>query len=318
VEPDRDPDVQRPMRRLNPTVIALLGVLALIGLVWLFASTRNSDQDKLKDGQLTQSTPADPEKRCAAQATYDLMKRELFRRAAQLRGSDQAEYDRLAPYAALRVENPVMESQDKDTGAINCSGSVSLDLPPGVAVVGGRRTLTSDVDYTIQAAADASGDVMLLRNADAIITPLATLSRTAEPAAAQTAPEDTNTPDTADEPQPTVQEVQPPSQPQPSAAPVARPVGARPSFDCSDARSRGEVAVCSNAGLAALDRTMAAQFRRALTAASPEEEALLRSTGERFIGYRNRCSNTACIGDAYTGRIQEIRDIMQGRWQPPR
>jgi len=306
------------MRRLNPTVVALLGVLVLIGLIWLFASTRNPDQDKLNDSQLTQTSAPSPEKRCAAQATYDLIKRELFRQAAQLRGSDQAEYDRLAPYAALRVENPVMESQDKDTGAINCSGSVSLDLPPGVAVVGGRRTLMSDVDYTIQTAADASGDVILLRNADAIITPLATLSRTADTGEVQAPPDDTNTPDT-EEPQPTVPDVQqPPSALQPSPPPVTRPVGARPSFDCSGARSRGEVAVCSDAGLAALDRTMAAQYRRALSAASPEEEALLRSTGERFIRYRDRCSNTACVGDAYTGRIREIRDIMEGRWQPPR
>ena len=74
-----------------------------------------------------------------------------------------------------------MESQDSATGAINCSGSLSLDLPPGVAVVGGRRTLTSDVDYTVQPAADGSGDVVLLRNADAIVAPLATLARVAEP-----------------------------------------------------------------------------------------------------------------------------------------
>ena len=46
-----------------------------------------------------------------------------------------------------------------------------------MAVVGGRRTLTSDVDYTVQPAADGSGNVVLLRNADAIIAPLATLAR---------------------------------------------------------------------------------------------------------------------------------------------
>ncbi len=58
--------------------------------------------------------------------------------------------------ATLRMENPVMESQDKDTGAINCSGSLSLDLPPGVAADGGRTTLMSDIDYTIENAATAA------------------------------------------------------------------------------------------------------------------------------------------------------------------
>jgi len=55
-----------------------------------------------------------------------------------------------------------------------------------------------------------------------------------------------------------------------------------------------------------------------LSGASPDEQALLRTTGERFIAYRDRCSNRACIGDAYTGRMREIRDIMEGKWQPPR
>ena len=41
---------------------------------------------------------------------------------------------------------------------------------------------------------------------------------------------------------------------------------ARPSFDCANARTKGEIAVCSDAGLAALDRNMAAQYRPAMAA----------------------------------------------------
>src|SRR5215210_6406319 len=158
------------MRRLNPTIIAsVAGVLLLLALAWFFSSNRNPDQDKLSDDQIAQGTPPDPEKRCANKAIYDLIKRDLFRRAAQLRGSDQAAFDKLSAYAVLRMENPVLESQDTNSGALSCSASASLDLPPGVTVVGGRRTLTADIDYTIQSAADGSGDVILLRNADAIV-----------------------------------------------------------------------------------------------------------------------------------------------------
>src|SRR5205814_306695 len=92
----------------------------------------------------------------------------------------------------------------------------------------------------------------------------------------------------------------------------------RPSFDCSKARSRGEIAVCSDSGLAALDLNMAAQFRRALAAATPAERTLLQTTGNRFLAYRERCPNRQCINDAYVGRMREIRDIVEGRWQPPR
>ena len=76
-EPEGRADVQRPMRRLNPTLIALLaGLVVLLLLFAYFASSRDPDQDKLKDPQLT-STRAEtsPEKRCASQATYDLIKR---------------------------------------------------------------------------------------------------------------------------------------------------------------------------------------------------------------------------------------------------
>ena len=185
MEPDGDDGVQEPMQRLNWTTIGLIaGLLFLILVIAYFATRGNADQDKLTNLSVSENSPASDEKLCASKATYDLIKRELFRRAAQLRGSDQAAYDQVASSAAVRMENPVMESKDSSTGAIHCSASLSLDLPPGIAVVGGRRTLTSDVDYTVQQAADGGGPVVLLQNADPIISPLATLARVAEPSPA--------------------------------------------------------------------------------------------------------------------------------------
>jgi len=297
-------------------LLALLaGLVVLLLLIAFFASNRDPDQDKLKDSQITSTkAAASPEKRCASQSTYDLIKRDLFRRAAQMRGSDQAAYDKLAAYASIRMENPVLETDNDETGAVACSGSLALDLPPGVSVVGGRRTLTAGVDFTVQPAADGSGNVVLLRNADAIVTPLATLTRAAQTQAEQPQPGL----DSLGQPMGNVPPVavEPPAAPSAPAAP--RPVGTRPSFDCGNARTRGELAVCSDAGLASLDRNMAAQYGRAMAAASPQQQALLRSTRDRFLGFRDRCRDNRCMGDAYTGRMREIRDIMEGRWQPPR
>ena len=308
----------RPQRQLNWTTISLIGGLILLLLIVVyFATGRDADQDKLTGTEVADKrSEATPEKACSAKETYDLIKRELFRRAAQLRGSDQAAYDKLAAVAVIRMENPVMESQDGSTGAINCSGSLSLDLPPGVAAVGGRRTLASDVDYTLQQAADGTGTVVLLRNADAIIAPLATLGRLEQQPAAPVTQTETNQ---TEAPEPKTS-VQPPATlaPPVTAAPTPRPATARPSFDCGKARTKGEVAVCSDAGLAALDRNMAAQFGRAMTAADPDQRALLQSTRSRFLTYRDRCPDRQCMGDAYVGRMKEIRDIMEGRWQPQR
>jgi len=157
---------------------------------------------------------------------------------------------------------------------------------------------------------DSSGSVSL-RNADAVVGPLATLARMPAPAPEPALPAAGNeiAPENAVEGNVAASEsasVQP--------GPLSRYPG-RPSFDCNRASSKGEVAVCSDSGLSALDVNMATQYRRALAAATPEQRLQLQQTRERFIRYRDRCANNACIGDAYVGRMREIRDIMEGRLQ---
>ena len=316
MEPERDRGVQEPMQRLNWTTMGLIAGLVLLVLVIAYFATRgSSDQDKLTNLSVAEGARPAPEKLCASKATYDLIKRELFRRAAQLRGSDQAAYDQIAASAVIRMENPVMESQDNSTGAVHCSASLSLDLPPGIAVVGGRRTVTSDIDYSVQQAADGSGPVVLLQNADSLITSLATLSRVGESpqlSPQRTAPESNAVP--PEEPEVNVAQSESSNK---EVGPRTSFVG-RPSFDCGRARRKSEVTVCSDSGLSALDVNMATEYRRALSSASPDERGLLQSTRDRFLAYRDRCPNRQCIADAYVGRMREIRDIMEGRWQPRR
>lgn len=309
MEPEQSSGVRRSVRTPNWTTLGLAGgLLILVLLVAYLVSGRNPDQDKLTQNELAhgqQKDEAAPERLCSSRQTYDFIKRELFRRAAQVRGSDQPAFDQLSGYAVVRMENPVMESQDNSTGAVNCSGSLSLDLPPGVAVVGGRRTLTADVDYSVQRAADGSGKVVQLRNADPIVTPLATLARAMQPAPA---------PEEGMEMNEAAPELPPAGAPPVATGPSAG--GANPSFDCADAQTKGEVAVCGDAGLAALDRRMAAQFNQAMDSADSDQRKLLLWTRSRFVRFRDQCSDNSCIAQAYRGRIREISDIMAGRWQP--
>jgi hypothetical protein len=289
------------MRRLNPTLIALIGGLViLVLLVAYLATNRNADQDKLTGGELSQGVaPGQTGKACDSSATYNLIKKELFRSAAQSRGSDQSAFEEIAGIAVVRMENAVMESENESSGSVDCSGLLSLDLPPGVALADGRRNLMSNIDYSIQ-----PNGAVVLRNADALIGPLTTLTRVAEPqqpaAGAEmnaAAPEEN-----------TAASVSANVAPGPASS-----YPGRPSFDCASAHSQSEIAVCSDAGLSALDVNMATQYRRALAAASPEQHALLQRTRDRFLSYRERCSNRQCIGDAYVGRMREIRDIMEGQ-----
>ena len=296
------------MQRINPTAlaaIALGAIILLIAALFLFAG-RSSEDDRLLGNEVTASRD-DPEKTCASQATYDRIKRELFRRAAALRGSDETAFGNLATYSTVRMEAPSLSDENAETGAVTCNGTLTLDLAPGVAVVGGRRSLSADILYTVQPSADGSGNVLTIANADPIITPLATLARTAAPE------------------EPALNEVAPatdPLAPEPAApadplAPAPAP-GANPSFNCANARTSGERAVCSDAGLAALDRRMAGQFASAMAGANAEQRAVLQRTRDSFLRYRDQCPDNSCIAETYRGRMREIRDIMLGTWRPRR
>jgi hypothetical protein len=291
-------------RDWNPVLLAsLVGVLILIALVWHFSANRSPDQDKLTNPQIAQTDQSKASEVCSASDVYANIKQQLFERAAQVRGRDQDVFARLAAAAVLRMENPVMESEDTAARVINCSGSMSIELPPDMAVASGNGSLTTDVDYVVQLPGDAAGMTVQVRNTDAIIASLATVQQVEEPVAAEgnvvegnvAASESAN--------------VQPGP---PSASP------GRPSFDCARAQTPGEIAVCGDSGLAALDLNMSTQYRRALAVASPDQTRLLQSSRNRFLAYRDHCPDRTCIANAYLGRMREIRDIMEGRATPSR
>jgi hypothetical protein len=99
---------------------------------------------------------------------------------------------------------------------------------------------------------------------------------------------------------------------EPAREPVRARNGSNPSFSCRAGRSRSEQMVCSSNRLAAKDRAMSSLFYSALADASPEKRRRLRQTRDRFLAYRERCPNEACVAEAYDGRVEEIRDIMAG------
>lgn len=305
-EPQRRPGVAQPVQKLNPHYVALgvLGALILAGLIFIFAGGGSTGVDKLGDDQATANVDIeDPEARCADTSYYDRIKAELFARAVAGRTDDKAAFDSLAKFAVLRAETPILRGYDQRTNNVSCSAYVSIDLPPGVAVAGGRRTISAEVGYAIQ------GDRLTLTDAESIVGSLATLSREGQPPEAGLDPEtngDSALPEIAvPAPESAVRETGP-----------ATVYPGRPSFDCDDARTRGEIAVCESSGLSALDVNMATQYRRAVGAAGPQQRAILAQTRDRFLSYRDNCPTVGCIRDAYVGRMQEIRDIMEGRYRP--
>ena len=298
-------------RRINWLIVAILAAVAagvlLASTVWEY----RGENDNAVGNELVEATAPDPQSLCAAQATYDAIRRELFRRAAQVRGSDQQAYARLADFALLRVTGPLVRDVDEQVQSVTCNGTAALDLPPGVAAAGGRRSLSGDIEYLVQPAADGTGNVVRLGNADSIVIPLATVARTGVPQSAPLVP-----PDLQDQ---TLEELFPEADdgPLPPAVDeeVSPPATANPSFDCDRARTRGEIAVCGDPGLAALDRQMASQYRGALMQADRSQRRLLERTRSRFLSFRDRCATNQCVAETYRSRMREISDIMADRWR---
>ena len=300
-----DEDVGSGVQRVNPTVLAsiALGALILLIVAMMVFGNRSSEDDRLTGDEIASSSE-DPVDRCSGKATYDQIKNELFRRAAAARGGDEPALGKIASYSALRMEAVVL--RDDSSGGITCNGTLTLDLPPGVAVAGGRRSLSADILYSLQ----PGGSGVSISNADEIISQLATLAKTESPA------EDALSNSMANDVMAVPSDPSDPLAPLPGASSSDSNVSA--SFDCSNARTNGEIAVCNDPGLATLDRRMSAQYASAFSQADQEQRALLARTRDAFLGYRDQCTDNACIADTYRGRMREIRDIMTGDWTPQR
>ena len=287
---------------------------------------------------------ANPVAHCRSNATAEQIKSELFRRAAEIRGRDQAAFARIASYSNMRIELPELRQADPKLGTVRCQAWVELDLPPGVAVLDGRRNLMADIRYTVTPGAGGKGTVSV-SNEGLIVTPLVTLAQVSSDEEPLTDPVNV-APPTDVKPWPDEQPVTPspaPAPPRARVAPqpprstavsaratpqgarlaarptarpskstekVAAPPAANPSFSCQVARGRGENAVCKNANLARLDRHMGVLYGQSWGQADADRRKKLLGTRERFIARREACRSDSCINDAYVTRMREISEIM--------
>ncbi len=311
-EEERDPQPfdSKSERRKQKTIWLIVALLGAVAAGVLLASTvwenRSSGGDDVPANAVIESKLQNLEAWCASQASYDAIRRELFRRAAQVRGGDEQAYTRLADFALLRMSGPVATGIDDRLQSVSCTATAVLDLPPGVSTSGGQSSLSGDLQYVVQPSADGTGKVVRLGNSDSIVIPLATLSGVAS--SLPPVPMMENGMESLEPGQP----IELPDSGAPSAPEES---GANPSFDCDGAQGRAEVAICNDPTLAALDRQAAQQYRSALVEASEGQRRLLESTRRTFLSYRDRCATNQCIAQTYQSRMREMSDIMSGRWR---
>lgn len=327
------------------SMTALALPLALLAATAVLASCGKTEPNAAKaaDSRRERALAQRLKAACSSPATYDRLKQVAFDDAIRIRNADPVNLDTLATYSVARVENPVVKSRDETLDVTVCSGRFVLQVPPGAEVAfGGKRQLAADIEYAAQAAADGSGLVYQVKGAEPIIYRLATFDlrrqsyRPARPAgeavevAAAEPRRETPSPlppeppvaapspravpaSSLPAPAPRVTVRAAAAQPAPAAPRVVERPPAAPSFDCRRARSRSERMVCGDAQLAGLDRAMSSRFYAALSRGDERTRTALRRSRDRFLAYRERCPDPACVAAAYRDRMDEIADISSGR-----
>ena len=318
-------------------------VLSLFAVIALAGCDRTEPKTPGAEDQSTARALADArqlKRACGSAATYDRLKALTFDEAGRIQRGTPGLLDRIEANATIRMEDPVATSRNDKLDITVCEGQLVLDLPPGIEdVFDGERRLRAKVQYSAQAAADGSGLVYQMRGAEPIIYRLAALtlpdtaarSSVAEPdlsarpttqVAATSLPATTPMRAAGEAPRavpvpparlptavPTVPQT-PKSAPAGASPPVRRaPATARPSFDCGSVTSRVLRLVCADPALAASDRRMSSAYYESLASGDGATRAALRTSRDRFLRSRNRCTNEACVAQSYDDRIDEIRAI---------
>ena len=134
-------------------------------------------------GEIKPNTPEPAQQRaeakrqqnaCGSSRAYDSLKGRLFDQAQAKYQGDRGNLGMLADYSTVRMESPIVEGRDDALDVTRCTGRLILDIPPGAERgFGGERRLQADVRYTAQAAADGSGLVYQLIDAEPIVSRLA-------------------------------------------------------------------------------------------------------------------------------------------------
>jgi len=108
-----------------------------------------------------------------------------------------------------------------------------------------------------------------------------------------------------------VVEPEPTAAPAERAAPVEEPAAEAevilPSFPCHRAESRVERLICSDAGLAALDRQLAGVYVKARRSVEGEDLEELKAAQRRWLRSRDACVDVPCVETRYGERLDALQ-----------
>lgn len=242
---------------------------------------------------------------CGDASAHELIKDELFRRAADLRPAERTQLQRVATHAHLRIESPAPKTSSNE-----CGGWLAIDFPRGLVVDGSRSNLNVEIGFGLARDGDRLR-LASLSGVNGLVRSIATLGPPREPEPVE--------PLDAKE----IAAVEPkrsePKSVKLAAANTAtspKPPTEQARSPCAGAASRSERIVCANGNLSSLDRQLSLLYRQSWNQADEKKRAALLGTRQRFNDRRDACGSSNCMTTAYVSRLREISDIMAGKGQP--
>jgi hypothetical protein len=248
---------------------------------------------------------------CGDPAVAGLIKAELLSRAAAVSGVDREHLRQAGSLASLRLSS----SWKHGMSSGSCGAGVSLDLPPGIVVDGGRTNLNANLTYNLS---DGREGVHLssLAGAGALVRSLATIGPAPSelPEVVPVQVVEVKRPQSpivvaraAKTPMGTVASV-PATRTSPEKVAAAVPAKAATS-DCLGS-GWADRAICGSSNLTALYRQHGLLYAQSMAKADQAKRAALMGSRQRFQQKRDACRSEICLTNAYIARLREISDIM--------
>ena len=263
---------------------------------------------------------------CNDPAVEGLIRAEMVRRAALVGYADRAQLEAIGRSALFRVDAPTAKGE-QGAGAAGCNAWLTVNLPPGVVVEGGRSNLNGEISFGL-VKSEAGLRLAGLNGVRGLVRSLATVG--APPREPDSDVELVNPERIAVAPRvvhagalesaggklvevrsrqnvPTAPALKEPARTAPAAAGV--------SSRCRVLTGWADQAVCNNSNLTGLERQLSLLYDQSWNQADAAKRNALASTRDQFAGRRNSCRTESCLTSAYISRLRQVSDIMAGRVQ---
>jgi hypothetical protein len=267
-------------------------------LVALLACLTFACTDAPPSGVKKAKKDENPEANCAGQSVVDSLRDQVFDAAIAEAKEGTQNLNNLRASVIGRIESPVLQGHDDLLKKTQCGGKFVIPLPPTTRkAFDGAASLTANISYSVQPAADTSGLVVIPLGIEPLISTLVAATQKRRPVAMTPPPMRSAVPRletgdifAGDSPVAPLDVV---------SAASANNLLQSPSFSCKGTLNRVERMICNDPMLADQDRAMAGANRDARNRTPEADKPKLKAENQKFIARRNSCADSLCVAAVY-------------------